>query len=94
MAHSRRALAAESLFLRKQLAPFNERHLKMTVREWAIHSSRGRPHSSLVPGLPESFQESVPVSDHRHKVPSGHRVVKRSLLGGLHQEHRLVKEAG
>src|SRR5262249_21248926 len=34
------------------LIPINERHLKMTVTEWVIHYNRGRPHSSLGPGLP------------------------------------------
>ena len=36
------------------LIPFNERHLQMTVRDWAIHYNRGRPHSVLGPGLPPS----------------------------------------
>ena len=70
-----------------------ERHLKMTVTEWVIHYNRGRPHSSLGPGLPEPNQREVPASDHRHKMPSGYRVVKTSVLGGLHHEYRLVKEA-
>ncbi|HXJ43570.1 MAG TPA: hypothetical protein VNH18_30085 [Bryobacteraceae bacterium] len=50
-------------------------------------------HSSLGPGLPEPAQDSVPASAHRHKLPSGFRVVKKSVLGGLHHEYRLVKEA-
>src|SRR5499433_2564545 len=75
------------------LIPINERHLKMTVTEWVIHYNRGRPHSSLGPGLPEPNQREVPSSDHRHKMPSGYRVVKTSVLGGLHHEYRLVKEA-
>ena len=29
----------------------------------------------------------------RHKLPAGYRVVKTSVLGGLHHEYRLVKEA-
>jgi len=33
------------------------------------------------------------VSDHRHKMPAGYRAVKTSVLGGLHHEYRLVKEA-
>ena len=53
----------------------------------------GRPHSSLGPGIPEPNQDGVPASDHRHKVPAGYRVVKTSVLGGLHHEYRLVKEA-
>jgi len=73
--------------------PLNERHLKMTVRECGIHYNRGRPHSSLGPGIPEPNQESVPASDHRHKLPAGYRVVKTPVLGGLHHENSLVKEA-
>ena len=74
------------------LIPLNERHLKMTVKERGRHYNRG-PHSLLGPGLPEPNQDSVPASDHRHKLPAGYRVVKRSVLGGLHHEYRLVKEA-
>ena len=73
--------------------PFNERHLKMTVNDWGAHYNRGRPHSSLGPGFPEPNQESVPASDHRHRLPAGYSVVKRPVLGGLHHEYRLVKEA-
>lgn len=51
------------------LIPLNERHLKMTVKEWGVHYNRDRPHSSLGSGYPVPNQESVP--------PSGHRVVKR-----------------
>lgn len=32
------------------LIPFNERHLKMTVKRWATHYNRGRPHSSTTAG--------------------------------------------
>ena len=75
------------------LIPLNERHLKMTIKEWGLHYNRGRPHSSLGPGIPEPNQDSVPASDERHKLPAGYRVVKTSVLGGLHHEYRLVKEA-
>ncbi len=75
------------------LIPLNERHLRMIVKEWGIHYNRGRPHGSLGPGIPEPSQESVPASDHRHKLPAGYRVRKTPLLGGLHHEYRLVKEA-
>jgi putative transposase len=73
--------------------PINERHLKLTIKEWVLHYNRGRPHSSLGPGIPEPNQDKVPASDHRHKLPPGYRVVKTSVLGGLHHEYRLVKEA-
>ena len=75
------------------LIPLNERHLKMTVKQWGIHYSRGRPHSSLGPEILEPNQESIPASDHRHKLPAGYRVVKTAALGGLHHEYRPVKEA-
>jgi hypothetical protein len=74
------------------LIPINERHLKLTIKEWILHYNRGRPHSSLGPGIPERNQDRVPVSDHRHKLPAGYYIGKKSVLGGLHQEYRLVKE--
>jgi hypothetical protein len=43
--------------------------------------------------LAEPTQESVPESGHRHQLPAGYRLVKDSVLGGLHHEYRLVKEA-
>ena len=75
------------------LVPFNERHLKMTVQEWVVHYNRGRPHSSLGPGFPKPCQAEVPGSGHRHELPAGHRIVKRSVLGDLHHEYSLAKEA-
>lgn len=68
-------------------------HLKMTIKEWVLHYNRGRPHTSLGPGFPEPNPEGVPASDHRHKLPAGYRVVKSAVLGGLHHEYSLVKEA-
>jgi len=75
------------------LIPINERHLKMTIKEWVLHYNRGRPHSSRGPGVPEPNQDRIPASDHRHKLPAGYRVVKTSVLAGLHHEYRLMKEA-
>ena len=73
--------------------PFNERHLQITIRDWTSHYNRGRPHSALGPGLPEPGSDQVPLNEHRHRVPVGYRVVKRSVLGGLHHEYGLMKEA-
>jgi transposase InsO family protein len=75
------------------LIPLNERHLRMIVKEWGLHYNRGRPHCALGPGIPGPSQESVPDSDHRHKLPAGYRVGKTPVLGGLHHEYRLIKEA-
>ena len=35
------------------IIPLNERHLRMTLRSWVTHYNKGRPHSSLGPGIPE-----------------------------------------
>ena len=43
--------------------------------------------------LPEPKSEHVTSNEHRHRLPVGYRVVKRSVLGGLHYEYGLVKEA-
>jgi putative transposase len=75
------------------LIPFNERHLKVTIKEWGATTTGAGLTPSLDPGIPEPNQSSVPASDHGHKLPAGYRVVKTSVLGGLHHEYRLVKEA-
>src|SRR5713226_3712210 len=43
------------------LIPINERHVKMTIKEWGLHYNRGRPHSSLV----------APVGAALHRCPAG-----------------------
>jgi putative transposase len=75
------------------LIPFSEQHLRTTIRDWARHYNRGRPHSALGPGTPEPMSEHLPCNEHRHSLPIGYGIVKRSVLGGLHHEYRLVKEA-
>ena len=35
------------------LIPLHERHLRRILQEWFGHDNRGRPHTSLGPGLPE-----------------------------------------
>src|SRR5499427_7132750 len=75
------------------LIPFHQRHLQMTIRDGTMPFNRGRPHSALGPGLPEPLSDQVPSHQHRHRLPIGYQVVKRSVLGGLHHEYGLKKEA-
>ncbi len=75
------------------LIPFNERHLRRTVKEFAQYYNRGRPHSALGPGIPEPLQAKAPAGPHRHKLPEGHSVKSTPILGGLHHEYRLEREA-
>ena len=75
------------------LIPFNERHLHRILREWTTHYNRGRPQSALGPDLPEPTSDRVPPNPHRHSLPVGYRMVKRSILGGLHHDCGLAKEA-
>jgi putative transposase len=75
------------------LIPINERHLRLVLKKFVVHYNRGRPHSALGPGIPEPIQASVLASVHRHQLPIGHRVTSKPVLGGLHHEYRLEKEA-
>ena len=75
------------------LMPVNQRHLKAIVKEFVVHYNRGRPHSALGPGIPEPPQAKVPASVHRHQLAAGYRVTSTPVLGGLHHEYGLGKEA-
>src|SRR5579862_2989338 len=75
------------------LIPINERHARILLREFAKHYNRGRPHSCLGPGIPEPPYESVPAGIHRHLLPAGYHVKSMPVLGGLHHEYCLEKEA-
>ena len=75
------------------LIPLGEAHLKRILREWVGHYNRGRPHSSLGPGIPEPPQAKVPASVNRHKLPADCRVKSTPVLGWLHHEYRQEKEA-
>jgi len=39
-----------------------------------------------------AMSDQVLPNEHRHRLPLGYRVAKRSVLGGLHHEYGLVKE--
>ena len=69
-----------------QLIPLNERHLRKVLAEWVSHYNRGRPHTSLGPGLPEPSAETVVPRSAGHQLPHRHRVAARPILGGLHHD--------
>ncbi len=75
------------------IIPINERHLRTTVREFVWYYNRGRPHSSLGPAIPEPIQASAPEMVHTHNLPAGYRISSKSILGGLHHDYRLEKDA-
>jgi len=75
------------------LIPINERHLRRILTEFTTHYNRGRPHSALGPGIPEPPQDSLPATDQRHQLPIGYCIKSKLVLGGLHHEYRLEKEA-
>lgn len=75
------------------LIPIDERHLRRIVKEFVTHYNRRRPHSALGLGIPEPIQANAPAGSHRHKLPTGYRVLATPILSGLHHEYGLKKEA-
>jgi len=75
------------------IIPLNEGHLRKILRSWMAHYNRGRPHSSLGPGIPDPGLGQVSVKSRGHLIPLGHRVVARPILGGLHHEYSLQRLA-
>ncbi len=75
------------------MIPLNERHLRRLLSEWVVHYNQGRPHSSLGPGIPDA-SDVLPVEEpSRHEISYDHRVIAKSVLGGLYHEYRLEKLA-
>jgi transposase InsO family protein len=75
------------------LIPLGQRHLKDILNRWVVHYNHGRVHMSLGPGIPSPIHPSPPQSEHRHRLPQGHRVRRKAVLGGLHHEYWLEKVA-
>jgi transposase InsO family protein len=75
------------------MIPLNERHLRRILAEWVAHYNKGRPHSSLGPGIPDPSVALSAVGPCRHQIPRDHQVVAKPILGGLHHEYRLAKAA-
>jgi len=74
------------------MIPLNERHLRAILREWVSHYNKGRPHSSLGPGIPDR-RTAPPRREHRHRLEATERVISSAILGGLHHEYGLERTA-
>jgi len=74
------------------MIPLNERHLRAVLREWVTHYNKGRPHSSLGPGIPDR-RTTPPRRKHRHGIEADERVISTAILGGLHHEYGLKRTA-
>jgi transposase InsO family protein len=73
--------------------PLNERHVRSVLLEWVAHYNRGRPHSSLGPGIPDAPHDRLASFSSGHQIRDGHRIVAKPVLGGLHHEYRLEPTA-
>ncbi len=76
------------------IIPLTEQHLRKTLWSWLPHYNRGRPHSSLGPGLPDlPLNLSMQFQRQRHRFDRSSRVVAHSVLNGLHHEYCLLARA-
>jgi transposase InsO family protein len=74
------------------IIPLSEAHLRAMLGEWVTHYNRGRPHSSLGPGVPDPPDPSAlfPKSKSRHRLAADAFVRVKSVLNGLHHEYSLA----
>ena len=72
------------------MIPFSERHLKRSG--WRI-TTKAVLTLHLALDFRNPPRPTFRTAGHRHKLPAGHRIVKRSVLGGLHHEYSLAKGA-
>ena len=74
------------------LIPLSERHLRSILKSWVEHYNRGRPHSSLGPGVPDPPRElaAIPKSEPRYRLAAVARLLARPVLAGLHHEYSLI----
>ncbi len=75
------------------MIPFNEAYIRQILKSWTSHYNRGRPHSSLGPGIPDRSSPNSEVQTDRHSILKNRRIVVTSVLGGLHHEYRLEEIA-
>ena len=72
------------------IIPLSEGHLRKVLVSWMAHYNRGRPHSSLGPGIPHPRWDALRIKPCGHGLPIGHQVVATPILGGLHHEYKLA----
>ena len=72
------------------LIPLNEKHLRRTLKLWVEHYNRGRPHSSLGPGIPDPPLDLPKERSSPYRTPQYCSVVAKPILGGLHHEYGLM----
>lgn len=74
------------------LIPMSAGHLRAILKSWLEHYNRGRPHSSLGPGVPGPPYKVVSVqqANFRHRLGEGIAVRSKAILGGLHHEYSLA----
>jgi putative transposase len=76
------------------LIPINEGHLKGILKEWKTHYCQARPMRVWDQGF-QSWEMACRAhcKNKRHQIPAGYRVRTKPILGGLHHEYRLEKNA-
>jgi putative transposase len=78
------------------LIPLSESRLRSILTSWVEHYNRGRPHSSLGPGVPDppGILAMVQKVKSRHRLGEGVAVLAKSVLGGLHHEYSTGPSVG
>lgn len=74
------------------IIPLSEGHLNETLMAWGIHYNRGRPHSSLGPGIPDP-KLPARLQLHRHRFDRPTSVLAHAILNGLHHEYAITARA-
>ncbi len=75
------------------IIPLSEGHLSKVLASWMAHYNRGRPHSSLGPGVPEPRSVLQPLQRRRHHFDRRVSILSRPILGGLHHEYGVITRA-
>jgi len=74
------------------MIPLSEGHLRSILKSWVEHYNRGRPHSSLGPGVPDppAILATIRRLEAGHRLGEGVVVLAKSVLGGLHHEYSMA----